>query len=169
METCYFCKSINEKSGLDFIDELETDLFIVAYDINPATPGHALIIPKRHIQYMKSLSEQERNNLIELAVASKEFVRRDNLVDNYEKMLKRVTGTKSEEYIRKAISELKRLKRQPDAFNDGLNDGPAAGQTVPHFHWHILPRWDGDMSDPRGGIRHMFTGMGNYHNGIALD
>ena len=41
----------------------------------------------------------------------------------------------------------------PDGFNVGLNDGPAAGQTVEHAHVHVIPRFDGDVADPRGGIR----------------
>ena len=44
-------------------------------------------------------------------------------------------------------------KLSPDAFNVGINDGEAAGQTVPHAHVHVIPRYDGDVPDPRGGIR----------------
>lgn len=42
---------------------------------------------------------------------------------------------------------------KPDGFNIGLNDGRAAGQTVEHAHVHVIPRFDGDVADPRGGIR----------------
>ncbi len=45
------------------------------------------------------------------------------------------------------------LKPTPDAYNFGLNDGPAAGQTMPQLHFHLIPRYAGDVSDPRGGIR----------------
>lgn len=41
----------------------------------------------------------------------------------------------------------------PDGFNIGVNDGSAAGQTVEHTHVHVIPRFDGDVGDPRGGIR----------------
>ena len=41
----------------------------------------------------------------------------------------------------------------PDGFNVGLYDGQAAGQTVEHAHIHIIPRFDDDVADPRGGIR----------------
>ena len=39
----------------------------------------------------------------------------------------------------------------PDGFNIGVNDGPAAGQTVSHAHVHVIPRYKGDVPDPRGG------------------
>ena len=61
------------------------------------------------------------------------------------------------------LEELSRLSRippdqiadehKPDGFNIGLNDGLAAGQTVPHVHIHVIPRYDGDVQDPRGGVR----------------
>lgn len=38
-------------------------------------------------------------------------------------------------------------------YNIGVNDGPAAGQTIPHAHIHVIPRRPGDVDDPRGGIR----------------
>jgi hypothetical protein len=43
----------------------------------------------------------------------------------------------------------------PDALNLGLNDGPAAGQTMPQLHFHVSPRYTGDIPDPRGGSRHI--------------
>jgi len=42
---------------------------------------------------------------------------------------------------------------QPDGYNIGINDGAAAGQTVPHLHIHLIPRYHGDLPDPRGGVR----------------
>ena len=41
----------------------------------------------------------------------------------------------------------------PDGYNVGFNAGEAAGQTVMHIHLHVIPRFDGDIKDPRGGIR----------------
>ncbi len=54
--------------------------------------------------------------------------------------------------VAKVRSDLQ-SKHNPDGFNIGLNDGRAAGQTVEHAHVHIIPRFDGDAADPRGGIR----------------
>jgi diadenosine tetraphosphate (Ap4A) HIT family hydrolase len=50
----------------------------------------------------------------------------------------------------------------PDGFNIGLNDGPAAGQTVAHAHVHVIPRWKGDISDPRGGVRWVLPAKATY-------
>ncbi|MYG18250.1 MAG: HIT domain-containing protein, partial [Gemmatimonadales bacterium] len=38
-------------------------------------------------------------------------------------------------------------------FNVGINEGRAGGQTVGHAHIHVIPRFKGDVADPRGGIR----------------
>lgn len=53
---------------------------------------------------------------------------------------------------------------KPHAYNIGMNCGEVAGQTVMHFHCHLIPRFLGDMEDPRGGIRHCVSGKGYYKN-----
>jgi diadenosine tetraphosphate (Ap4A) HIT family hydrolase len=50
----------------------------------------------------------------------------------------------------------------PDGFNVGVNDGPAAGQTVLHAHVHIIPRRTGDRADPRGGVRWVIPAKARY-------
>lgn len=50
----------------------------------------------------------------------------------------------------------------PDGYNIGMNCGPAAGQTVMRFHCHVIPRFKGDVEDPRGGIRLCVPSRGNY-------
>ncbi|MCE9631692.1 MAG: HIT domain-containing protein, partial [Planctomycetia bacterium] len=55
-----------------------------------------------------------------------------------------------------------RLDPKPDGYNVGFNAGAAAGQTVPHVHVHVIPRYAGDMADPRGGVRHVIPEKGNY-------
>ena len=53
-------------------------------------------------------------------------------------------------------------RHNPDAFNIGINDGRAAGQTVMHLHIHLIPRYAGDKSDPRGGVRWTFPEKADY-------
>ena len=57
----------------------------------------------------------------------------------------------------KLLAELK-----PDGFNIGVNDGPAAGQTVMHAHVHVIPRRTGDVADPRGGVRWIMPKKAKY-------
>ena len=47
-------------------------------------------------------------------------------------------------------------------FNIGMNAGESAGQTVFHCHTHLIPRRNGDVDSPRGGVRHVIEGKGNY-------
>jgi len=54
------------------------------------------------------------------------------------------------------------LDLAPAGFNIGLNDGVAAGQTVMHVHIHVIPRYRGDVRDPRGGIRCVIPGKAKY-------
>ena len=53
-------------------------------------------------------------------------------------------------------------KYQPDAYNIGINDGEAAGRTVHHLHIHLIPRYRGDVDDPKGGVRHIIPSRGAY-------
>jgi diadenosine tetraphosphate (Ap4A) HIT family hydrolase len=57
-----------------------------------------------------------------------------------------------------------RLQAQlkPAGFNIGVNDGQAAGQTVDHAHIHVIPRYNGDVADPRGGVRWIIPDKARY-------
>ncbi len=50
----------------------------------------------------------------------------------------------------------------PGGYNVGFNVGEVAGQTVMHLHVHVIPRFRGDVPDPRGGIRHVIPARGNW-------
>jgi diadenosine tetraphosphate (Ap4A) HIT family hydrolase len=50
----------------------------------------------------------------------------------------------------------------PDGFNIGINDGPAAGQTISHLHIHLIPRYTDDLPDPRGGVRWIIPSKAKY-------
>jgi diadenosine tetraphosphate (Ap4A) HIT family hydrolase len=51
------------------------------------------------------------------------------------------------------VRSLLAAEYSPAGFNIGLNDGAAAGQTIDHAHVHVIPRYEGDVPDPRGGVR----------------
>ncbi len=54
------------------------------------------------------------------------------------------------------LNQVKEIVQQcynPDGFNVGININEAAGQTVPHVHIHLIPRYIGDVAEPRGGVR----------------
>jgi diadenosine tetraphosphate (Ap4A) HIT family hydrolase len=53
-------------------------------------------------------------------------------------------------------------RHRPDGYNIGINVGEAAGQTVFHLHVHVIPRYAGDVDDPRGGVRHVLPEKARY-------
>ena len=99
------------------------------WDGFPVNPGHALLIPKRHVATWFEATDEERSELVAaIAVARQEIERR----------------------------------HQPDGYNVGINIGRAAGQTVFHLHIHVIPRYAGDVSEPRGGVRHVVPAKADY-------
>jgi diadenosine tetraphosphate (Ap4A) HIT family hydrolase len=112
MDQCIFC-------GRQTIIH-QTDLTYVTYDTYPASPGHALIITKRHVPDYFDCSPEE-------------------VIDLWQ----------SVEVAKQAIEK----EFSPDSYNIGINVGSAAGQSVPHIHIHLIPRYSGDVEDPRGGVR----------------
>ena len=98
----------------------QNNLALVVRDGYPISPGHTLVIPKRHVGSFFDLSSDERRAVLELLDTAKSSLDREFA---------------------------------PNAYNIGINDGPCAGQTVPHVHVHLIPRYVGDIADPRGGVR----------------
>lgn len=63
------------------------------------------------------------------------------------------------------LNEVKTLvaaEFNPDGFNVGINIGESAGQTVPHVHLHLIPRYNNDVPDPRGGVRGVIPARQKY-------
>jgi diadenosine tetraphosphate (Ap4A) HIT family hydrolase len=61
-----------------------------------------------------------------------------------------------------ALKDLLLARYSPDGFNVGANCGEAAGQSVWHAHIHVIPRYKGDVLNPRGGIRGVVPGKASY-------
>jgi diadenosine tetraphosphate (Ap4A) HIT family hydrolase len=95
----------------------------------PVSPGHVLIVPRRHEADFFSLSPPEQAAMVALV----EPVRR-RLDDEF----------------------------KPDAYNLGANIGGAAGQTIHHAHLHVIPRYAGDVEEPRGGVRWVLPETARY-------
>jgi diadenosine tetraphosphate (Ap4A) HIT family hydrolase len=121
-DPCLFCK---DPRGVS----LQHELAFSARDSYPASPGHTLVIPRRHVASFFDLTTDE--------VAACMLLIKE---------------------------EKKRLDKEfnPDGYNIGVNVGPAAGQSVLHVHIHIIPRYNGDVENPQGGVRHVIPKRGHY-------
>jgi len=120
---CRFCNL----STTDIV--IANELAVVSRDSYPVSPGHTLVIPKRHVGSFFDTTTEERLALMELIDQAKLALDREF---------------------------------HPAAYNLGLNDGPAAGQSIPHVHFHLIPRYEGDRTDARGGVRWVLPEKAKY-------
>ena len=60
------------------------------------------------------------------------------------------------------VKEIFDIQYEPDGYNIGINVGKYAGQTIHHLHVHLIPRFAGDVSDPRGGVRNLKEALVEY-------
>jgi ATP adenylyltransferase len=95
---------------------------------------------------------------VKLVIARVEDI---DLVTIYQQVIKNPVNDQAVWFCQKALDN-PRINTKPDAYNYGINDGQAAGRTIDHLHWHIIPRYTGDMADPRGGVRYVIPELGNY-------
>ena len=123
MITCPFCSIAPDKIVA------QRSLSFTIMDSLPVSPGHTLILPKRHVA---SIFETTKDEVADLWEALQQA--RAGLIEKF----------------------------SPDGFNIGINDGLASGQTILHLHIQIIPRYKGDMPDPRGGIRWIFPDKAVY-------
>jgi diadenosine tetraphosphate (Ap4A) HIT family hydrolase len=111
---CPFCSLLRDR--LVF----ESELALAIRDGFPVSPGHTLVIPRRHVASFFETTPDEQTAMLKL--------------------------------LNLARIDLDH-RHHPAAYNIGINDGHAAGQTIPHVHIHLIPRYAGDRDDPRGGVR----------------
>jgi diadenosine tetraphosphate (Ap4A) HIT family hydrolase len=112
VNSCPFCKIENSV--------MNNELAWARYDLYPVSPGHMLIITKRHVADFFETTPEERRAINDLLEEAKHLLERDF---------------------------------KPDGYNIGVNCGESAGQTIMHLHVHLIPRYQGDMDNPRGGVR----------------
>jgi histidine triad (HIT) family protein len=106
---CPFCRMIKEKSDCAVVFE-DKDILVIM-DLFPATPGHLLILPKRHIETIYEMPADIGARIMAAAVI-----------------------------MAKAIKD----KLSPDGLNLIQSNEAAAGQAIPHFHLHLVPRYRND-------------------------
>lgn len=121
---CPFCKAESDREII-----ASSSLSVAFFDGFPVSPGHALIIPKRHVSSFFDLSKEEQQDLLNLA-----------------------------ERVKRIVEE----RYHPDGYNIGINVGEAAGQSIFHVHMHLIPRYKGDVPNPRGGVRGVIPSKQNY-------
>jgi diadenosine tetraphosphate (Ap4A) HIT family hydrolase len=105
------------------------DLAAAFPDGFPVSPGHTLVVPRRHVSDFFQLTAEEQGTVWRLVAAMKERLDQE---------------------------------RAPAGYNVGINVGAAGGQTVWHAHVHVIPRYPGDVEDPRGGVRWVIRARAPY-------
>ena len=123
MKVCPFCTLPPERILLT------SPHGVIIRDGFPISPGHTLVIPRRHVDSFFNLTAEERVDLLGLLDQAKAGIEKEF---------------------------------KPDTYNIAINDGPAAGQTVPHLHIHLIPRYTDDVPDPRGGVRWIIPEKADY-------
>lgn len=124
-ETCPFCRLSRKVEII-----CETATCVAFYDGYPVSPGHALIIPKRHVASYFDLTNHEREAMNVML-----------------------------QYVRVKVDE----RYHPDGYNIGINVNEAAGQSVFHVHMHLIPRYKGDVVNPKGGVRGVIPEKQSYN------
>ena len=119
--SCPFCDAEGEVFG--------NELAYAKFDAFPVSPGHLLIIPRRHAAEWFDLTDAEECAVFSLVREAKALI--------------------DEQF-------------SPDGYNIGINCGEAAGQTIFHVHVHLIPRYAGDVENPRGGVRGVISAKQNY-------
>lgn len=123
-DTCPFCTISHDSEII-----CENASCLAFYDGYPVSPGHALIIPKRHVASYFDLTVGERKDMNEALLC-----------------------------VKSKIDE----RYHPDGYNIGVNVGEYAGQSVFHCHMHLIPRYKGDVPNPKGGVRGVIPGKQSY-------
>jgi diadenosine tetraphosphate (Ap4A) HIT family hydrolase len=123
-DPCPLCQRIDDGDT-----DRANDHAVAIRDAFPVSPGHTLVLSRRHVAGFFDLDAHERRAVMDLV----DLVKAD--LD---------------------------IELRPDGYNVGVNVGAAAGQTIPHVHVHLIPRYAGDMADPRGGVRWIFPERARY-------
>jgi len=156
---CYFCKVTSGQAD-PFI--FENRSFVGIFDTHPVNPGHALVIPKRHVASIFDLNEEERGDYFDALCGVKGVIETTDFAKLYPGMMAREDLIDRPMDQIEIVLELPFLGRKPDAYTVGNNDGREAGRSIDHLHVIVLPRYSGDVENPRGGIRNVIPDRAHY-------
>lgn len=159
-QDCYFCRV---SAGLADPFIFENRSFVGVFDTNPVNPGHALIIPRRHVVSLFELNATEQSDYFDAIRGVRQVIESTDMNDLYRNMLTREDQRERPKDHIQTVLKLPFLGNRPDAYTIGNNDGRAAGRSIDHLHVILLPRYEGDVEDPRGGIRNIFPDRAKYH------
>ncbi|MDX1608387.1 MAG: HIT domain-containing protein [Candidatus Spechtbacterales bacterium] len=152
-DSCIFCdiyKDHTEVAG-------ENQHFYWRFDRYPVSPGHILIIPKRHVVSLFELTSHESMVLRDARKHAVELIESIDMAKVYLGILDNFPDRRSAAMCRQAIWNWKTGDRKPDGYTIGVNEGEAAGRSISHLHEHIIPRYWGDVENPIGGVRHLIS------------
>jgi len=105
--------------------ELKNKSFVAQWEPFPVNIGHMKIMPLRHGAAIFTFNEEEERDFWDIL-------------------------WKVKKYLDSSLG-----KHKPDGYNIGINVGESAGQTIEHLHIHVIPRYKGDVENPRGGVRNI--------------
>ena len=154
---CTFCEIYNSGKGIIY----DSQYFFARFDRFPVTPGHAEVIPKRHVASLFDLTQGEWGDLQHALLDVVRQIEQTDFRRLYQEFVDYPIDGKSSGFCRKMLDHVGTDKK-PDAYNIGINEGEAAGRTIHHLHIHLMPRFFGDVEDYVVGVRHIIPGMGSY-------
>ena len=115
---------------------LENELALCIADANPVSEGHSLVIPRLHGGAGMELHQPEWNAVVEqLKLRLEQLSAQDASISGWAGLLNAIGG---------------------------LNSGEAAGQTLFHAHWHLIPQRQGDCEHPRDGVHGVIPQRRSY-------
>jgi ATP adenylyltransferase len=138
----------------------QNDYFFASFDRFPVNPGHALIIPRRHVKSIMELTGTEWQFMQSAGWRIWRLIESTDFVDVYRDMLKNPINKSSERFCRHALFGLEG-RGKPTGYNVGINEGESAGRTIDHLHVHVIPRY-ADEIPLKGGVRNVILGQGYY-------
>ena len=124
-------------------------------ETSPCAPGHLQIVLKRNIFSLKDLTLAEWLEIHSILMNAPDFIRTINLEKSYERALDEYYGLTHPALLIKALHNISKIKTT-DSYTIAVNYGATAGSEAGQLVLDIIPRYKGDVPEPKGGFRKMF-------------